>query len=271
MSVIPPLVDSHCHFDFAAFDPDRAAVWAAAQGVGVGQLIIPGVAPDQWQAAAQVSAKYSGIYCAAGVHPWWVKDLVGADLSTQQRDKMRDQLRKTLTASPCVAVGECGLDKLVDGHFEHQQQLFSMQVELACELNMPLIIHCRKAHNEVIALLRRHRPPAGGVIHAFSGSTRIAETYIDMGFYLGIGGTITYERAHKTRQAVSDVPLTALLLESDAPDMPLCGRQGERNSPQYLPETLRILAGLREQSVAEVAAQTTNNTRRLFRLPDEVG
>lgn len=268
MSTSPALVDSHCHFDFAAFDSDRAAVWKAAQAVGVKQLVIPGVAPNQWQSAAQVSADHPGIFCAAGIHPWWVKDLVGEDVSTAVLDKLRARLHQTLTTGPFVAVGECGLDKIKEAHFPQQQALFGMQVELACELNLPLIIHCCKAHNEVIALLRRHQPPAGGVIHAFSGSTQIAETYIEMGFYLGIGGTITYERAQKTRRTVCEVPLTALMLESDAPDMPLCGRQGERNSPQYLPDIARALADLRQQSTAEISRQTSDNSRRLFNLPD---
>ena len=267
MSVLPMLIDSHCHFDFAAFDGDRSQVWAAARKLGVEQLIIPGVAPDQWQAASNISADYPGIYCAAGIHPWWVKELVGEHLSAVELDTLRSTLRRALMASPYVAVGECGLDKFTGSDFRHQQTLLAMQVELACELNKPLIIHCRKAHNEVIALLRQHRPSAGGVIHAFSGSTQIAETYIELGFYLGIGGTITYERAHKTRQAVCEVPLSALLLESDAPDMPLCGRQGERNSPQYLPDTARVLAELRQQSVEDIARQTTENSRRLFSLP----
>ena len=266
VSVLPALIDSHCHFDFAAFDGDRSEVWAAARKLGVEQLIIPGVAPDQWQAATTISADYPGIYCAAGIHPWWVKALVGARLAEVDLDRLRNTLRQALTASPYVAVGECGLDKFTDSDFPLQQTLFAMQVEMACELNKPLIIHCRKAHNEVIALLRRHRPSAGGVIHAFSGSTQIAETYIELGFYLGIGGTITYDRAHKTRQTVCEVPLGALLLESDAPDMPLCGRQGERNSPQYLPDTARVLAELRQQSVADIARQTTENSRRLFGL-----
>src|SRR5690606_10932943 len=234
---------------------------------------------------AEVSREFPGIFRAAGIHPGWVKGLLSGDDCQARVGELREALRRELVTGfcvargdcgldelkevsleqeqrrlalrvemgrelvtgSCVALGECGLDKLKEVNLEQQQRLFAMQVELASELELPLIIHCCKAHNEVIALLRRHRLPAGGVIHAFSGSTQIAETYVELGFRLGIGGTITYERARKTRQAVANVPLTALLLESDAPDMPLCGRQGERNSPQYLPDIAQVLAQLRGQ------------------------
>lgn len=270
MSNSPVLIDSHCHFDFPVFDADRAAVWAAANANGVSQMIIPGVAPEQWSTAAQVSREFPGIFRAAGIHPWWVKGLLSGDDCQARVDELREALRRELVTDSCVALGECGLDKLKEVNLERQQRLFAMQVELASELELPLIIHCCKAHNEVIALLRRHRLPAGGVIHAFSGSTQIAKTYVELGFRLGIGGTITYERARKTRQAVANVPLTALLLESDAPDMPLCGRQGERNSPQYLPDIAQVLAQLRGQPLEEIILQTSDNSRRLFNLPQEV-
>src|SRR5690606_18969581 len=219
---------------------------------------------------AQVSREFPGVFGATGMHPWWGKGLLSGDDCRARGGERGEALGRALVPESCVAPGECGLDKLKEVNLEQQQRLFAMQVELASELELPLIIHCCKAHNEVIALLRRHRLPAGGVIHAFSGSTQIAETYVELGFRLGIGGTITYERARKTRQAVANVPLTALLLESDAPDIPLCGRQGERNSPQYLPDIAQVLAQLRGPPLEEMMLQTSDNSRRLFTRPTAV-
>jgi TatD DNase family protein len=262
----PALFDSHCHFDFSAFDPDRDAVWQACKDIGIDGLVIPGVAPEQWLVAAQLSQQNGGIFYAAGIHPWWVEQVVADDTGPDNLERLRGDLQNQLSADACVAVGECGLDKMIDVDFDLQQRVFELQVNLATELSLPLIVHCRKAHNEVLALLRRYRPARGGVIHGFSGSAELANDYWALGFYLGIGGTITYERAQKTRAAVKQLPLEAILLETDAPDMPLSGRQGERNSPQYLPEIARTLAEIRAVSVDEIARQTTRNARTLFAL-----
>src|SRR5690606_37745894 len=138
-----------------------------------------------------------------------------------------------------------------------QQQILALHLELAQELKKPLIVHCHKAHNELIAQLKHYQLSAGGVIHAFSGSLEMAQIYRDMGFLLGIGGTITYERAKKTRNAVKHIGLDALVLESDAPDMPLHGRQGQRNSPALIPLIAQALAELQEVPVDEIARATS--------------
>jgi TatD DNase family protein len=141
----------------------------------------------------------------------------------------------------------------------------NIHLQIAQETALPLIIHCHKAHNELIVDLKNFNFPAGGVIHAFSGSYEIAMTYWQMGFRLGIGGTITYERAHKTRQTVTRVPLEALLLETDAPDMPLNGNQGERNSPVNIVRIAQTLADLRGETLETIASQTTSNSQTLFK------
>lgn len=268
--------DSHCHFDFIEFNADRTALWQACTAQGITGLLMPGVAPEQWQNAAQLCARYEGLCYAAGIHPHWIeqqqwfqKDAQGL-LVDATREKIvaliRDQIVQSTKAEKpyCVAVGECGLDKLITTPMALQQQLLNLHIDIANQLAKPLIIHCVRAHNEMIALLKKNKPKAGGVIHAFSGSYEIAHEYIGLDFCLGIGGTITYERAQKTRAAVAKIPLDYLLLETDAPDMPLQGKQGQRNSPEYIPHIAQVLAQLRNESLQDIAAATRRNTLRLF-------
>lgn len=266
-SVQPVWFDSHCHFDFADFDQDRRQVWQACLAQGICQLLIPGVEPAQWPEAQSIAERHEGIYFAAAIHPWWVKKLYAEGFTDESAQELRRSLCAALEASACVAIGECGLDKGVDTPLELQEQVFDLHLQLAEQLEQPLIIHCHKAHNEVIRRLKHYKLPAGGVIHAFNGSYEMAMQYWEMGFYLGVGGTITYERANKTRSALARVPLEAILMESDAPDMPLCGHQGERNSPSWLPTTAAVLAQLRQEPLERIASCTTTNSRRLFRLP----
>lgn len=260
--------DSHCHFDFEAFDPDRDQVWQRCKNADVNQLLVPGVAPDQWPLAAKVAREYEGLCYAVGVHPWWLKDVFDLQqLDSRQFDDMAEELTKAALQENCVAIGECGLDLIHDADSQSvQERVLAMHLKVAQEIELPIVIHSVKAHNPLIRLLKEYPLERGGVIHAFSGSLEMGQEYWDLGFYLGIGGTITYERAHKTRSAVERLPLEALLLETDAPDMPLCGNQGERNSPERLPEIAQVLAELRSQSVEEIASQTTANSRKLFGL-----
>jgi TatD DNase family protein len=264
MNTSAAFFDSHCHFDFTAFDADRSAVWQTCQQLGVQRLLIPGVAPAQWEVAEQMCNQYPGLCYAVGIHPWWIEQLELVDQTKQQQ--LVDLLHRTFTFAPkfCVAVGECGLDKTIVTSLDLQQNLLILQIELANHFRKPVIVHCVKAQNELIALCKHHRPRYGGVIHAFSGSYEMARQFVDLGFCLGIGGTITYGRAQKTRAAVKRLPLECLLLETDAPDMPLYGRQGARNSPEFIPLVAQALADLRGIALAEVAAVTWNSATQLF-------
>lgn len=260
-------VDSHCHFDFAAFGADRAAVWHSCNTQGIAQLIIPGVAPAQWSGLAQLSSQYPGIYYALGVHPWWLAELHLESAVAQQ--VLCEQLSALLATAgdKCVALGETGLDKTINTPLPVQQELLLLHIDLANQFHKPLIIHSVKTHNEILACFKQQPPRYGGVIHAFSGSLEMAQQFIARGFLLGVGGTITYERAQKTRATFSKIPLQYLLLETDAPDMPVCGKQGERNSPEYLPVIAQTLAGLQGLSIEQVAQITTQNAHQLFDLP----
>lgn len=252
-----PLIDSHCHFDFDVFDADRDAVWARCRAAGLEGLLIPGTDPAQWRRAAGLCENRPGWFFAAGIHPWWPQTASG---------DWREAWARALSHPRCRAVGECGLDKLVEYPLDAQIPLLETHLAEAAERDLPVILHCVKAHNELIRCLKRHRLPRGGVVHAFSGSAEQAHTYWSMGFRLGVGGVITYERARKTRRAVAEVPAEALVLETDAPDMPLAGRQGERNSPEYLPEIARELAALRGCPVEQIARLTSDSARALFQL-----
>lgn len=266
------LFDSHCHFDFPEFDADREQIWAGCRMLGIEQLMIPGVSPDQWARAEKIAQQLPGIYFSAGVHPWFIEHSLPqiriSGFSATDAQQLREQLAFWLAKPQCRALGECGLDGAIDVPLDLQMTLLECQLRLARELNKPLILHCRKAHNEMMQLLAREPLPAGGVIHAFSGSLEMAQHYWKLGFYLGIGGTITYERASKTRAAVTAMPLESLLLETDAPDMPLAGYQGQRNSPEKLLRVAQCLAELRGENLEYVALQTTTNAERLFNLAD---
>jgi len=250
------LIDSHCHFDFQVFDPDREAVWRDCRAQGLTDLILPGTDPTQWQRARDLSHSREGLWFSVGLHPWWLDSAKGHDWEGSLVELLQDP--------KCVALGECGLDKLIDTPMAEQEQYLVRQLDLARDWNKPVILHCVKAHNSLIRLLKQHTLPKGGVVHAFTGSTEIAKTYWKMGFRLGVGGSITYPRAKKTRAAVAALPEQALLLETDAPDMPLVGRQGQRNSPQYLEMIVRELAALRLVSPEQIARQTAANARDLF-------
>jgi TatD DNase family protein len=277
MQMIEPLFfDSHCHLDFAAFDVDRAAVWKACNAQGIRRLMIPGVSPSQWQNAARLCGQYDGFFYSVGIHPHWIEQqpwfdsAAGVGLPDTLQDELLGSIQNEFAlvenppGSRCLAIGECGLDNLIAVPSRVQEQLLMIHIELANRLRKPLIVHCVRAHNELIALLKRHQPGFGGVIHAFSGSYEMARQYVDLGFYLGVGGTITYARAQKTRATIANIPLSFLVLETDAPDMQVSGQQGLRNSPLSLVAIAQTLAELRGLPIEAIAHATWENTCRLF-------
>ncbi|HDZ8842441.1 TPA: TatD family hydrolase [Aeromonas dhakensis] len=253
------LIDTHCHLDFPVFDSDRAALLAECRQLGVGEYIIPAVGEENWGRVMALAAEHDGISYALGVHPWYVGSQTPAVLT---------RLQQRLAERPrgLVAVGECGLDLRSHVPQEGQLEMFEAQIELAKEHELPLIVHSVRANDTVAKILRRLRPACGGVIHAFSGSLQQAEAFWQLGFRLGIGGVISFERANKTREAVRDMPLEALLLETDAPDMPLQGQQGAPNTPANLPIIAQLLADLRQQPLAHVASVLHESTLRTFQL-----
>jgi len=260
--------DTHCHFDFGDFDQDRDALWDACRNERIRHLLIPGVQPDQWPSMQTLCANHPGIYYAAGLHPCWLDSNIDSGTRETQLSSLSQALRNQLDDHHCIAVGECGLDQYIHGDADLQEAVLACHLEIAQELNKPIILHCRRAHNQMLRCLKAFPLKRGGILHAYSGSQEQAEQYWKMGFYLGIGGTITYERANKTRTAVAALPLEALVLETDAPDMPLCGQQGKRNTPLSIRKVAQILALLRDEPIENIARQTTHNAKTLFQLND---
>ncbi len=253
-------IDSHCHIDFPEFDHDREALLERARSLGVTVLIVPGVEPAQWPQIQQQSAQWPGLYWAAGLHPWWLNK-IGATTPVA----LAEQLMLYMGQSGCVAVGECGLDAGINMPMEQQIAWLMCQLEVAKQCHKPVILHCYKSHNSLLDCLRKVSG-LSGVLHGFSGSKELAEQYWRLNIALGVGGTITYPRANKTRQTVAALPREALVLETDAPSMPLMGAQGRRNSPEAIPIIAACLAQLRGETLADVAAYTCANAARIFRI-----
>lgn len=252
------LIDSHCHLDASEFDPDRAAVIARARARGVTEQIIPAVDAGGWPKLRQVCAGAAGLHPAYGLHPVYLD---------RHREAHLADLGDWIARERPVAVGECGLDYFVDGlDRDRQAYFFEGQLGLAREAGLPVIVHARRAVDAVIAAIRRVGR-LRGVVHSFSGSTQQAGQLFDLGFLIGLGGPVTYERANKLRGLAASVPLDSLLLETDAPDQPDSQIRGQRNEPGRLPVVLESIAALRGIEPAALAAATTANARRLFALP----
>nr|WP_272494096.1 TatD family hydrolase [Stenotrophomonas mori] len=254
------MVDSHCHLDAPRFDPDRGAVLERAAAAGVAALVVPAVTAASWPALRQACALPGPLLRrpAYGLHPMFL-----AEHRPEHLQALGDWLERE---RPC-AVGECGLDFFVEGlDADVQRRYFLAQLQLARDLGLPVIVHARRALDEVIHTLRRVGG-LSGVVHSFSGSQEQARQLWDSGFLLGLGGPVTYPRANRLRTLAARMPLDYLLLETDAPDQPDSAIRGQRNAPERLPVIASVIAGLRGQPLDEVAAQTTRNAQRLFGLP----
>ncbi|MGY0504646.1 TatD family hydrolase [Luteimonas sp. e5] len=252
------LIDSHSHFDVAAFDADREAALARAQAAGVVAQIVPAIDAAGWARLGEVCDAHPGLLPAYGLHPVYLD---------AHRPEHLQQLRALLeSGTRCVAIGEIGLDWFIDTlDRERQRFYFDAQLALAREFDLPVVVHARRAVEDVIAHLRRHAP-LRGVVHSFAGSREQAEQLHALGFMLGIGGPVTYPRARRLRATVATMPLPQLLLETDAPDQPDSEWRGRRNEPSRLPKVLEVIAELRGEDPAHVARVTTHNAQRLFGL-----
>ena len=251
----PDLVDSHCHIDVADFEPDRGEVLSRARKAGVRRIVVPAIAADGWDHLEATCARHPGLFPAYGLHPMFLD---------RHRPEHLVALADRIARPGVVAVGECGLDHFVPG-LDHAVQLefFEAQLRLARDAGLPVIVHARRAVDEVTAAIRRIGG-LRGVVHSFSGSAQQARALWDLGFLVGIGGPVTWPRAKRLRRLVSSMPLEFLLLETDAPDQPGAGNRGQRNEPGYLPVVLDVVAELRGEDPDEVARATTANAERLL-------
>jgi TatD DNase family protein len=253
------LVDSHLHLDDERFGEDREQVMSRAREHGVRSMVVPAVHRRSWDAIAALADRHPDVFPAYGLHPMFQQE---------HRVDHLDALPGWLDTHPAVAVGEIGLDFFVEqADREAQHQYFSRQLAIARERNLPVIIHARRAVDAVILSVRR-QPGLRGVVHSFSGSEEQARQLFDLGFFLGLGGPLTYPGAHRLHRLVAAMPIDQLLLESDAPDQPGVEHRGQRNEPAWVRTTLSHIARLRNEDEAAVAAATSANAERLFGLQD---
>lgn len=249
------LVDTHCHLDFAVFDDDFAGRLKQWQGQGLERYLVPAVNAANWSAVRSLAHHYPSIFYALGIHPCFLRGVT---------DKALDDLA-VLLAQPdvsLVALGEIGLD----GRFadtSKQMEIFEAQLLLAKKFALPVIIHSVKTHNEVLRLAKKHQITQG-VIHAFSGSYEQAMAFVELGFCLGAGSVLCYEKARKTRAAFAKIPAEAILLETDAPDMVLPVAQKGQGQPSDARVILRDLALLRESDENSLAEVLWQNAERCF-------
>lgn len=252
------IVDSHCHLDMADYEDCRQVV-ARAEAAGVKYIMSVGIDLASSRAAVALAEEYVGVYCSVGIHPHHV---VGVEDSQYQEIA-------ALARHPKVkAYGEIGLDYARD-YAPHDVQIshFARQVAMAKELGLPLIIHDREAHAEVMAILKAAAPfPAGGVMHCYSGDLQLAAEVIELGFLLSIPGVVTFPKAETMQDVARCVPLESLLVETDGPYLTPDPFRGKRNEPAYVLYTVAKIATLRGISMSEVARQTSANAMRLFGL-----
>ncbi|MBA3988446.1 MAG: TatD family deoxyribonuclease [Idiomarina sp.] len=249
------LIDTHCHLNLQAFDEDRAEMLMRAHQVGVTHVVVPGITAASWAQQRDYAKRYANWFNAFGLHPYFIDQHQDGDI-----DLLAQQLRK----GGAVAVGEIGLDATC-ADMPRQRKLLHAQLELAVEFQLPVILHHRKTLDELLKCTREHGVERA-VVHAFSGSEQQALAWADAGYYLGVGGVITYPRAQKTRRAIAVAPLHALVLETDSPDMPTCGKQGQRNEPAYMTRVFDALCEIREEPPHVLRAALHANTCALFGL-----
>ena len=254
------MIDTHCHLDAREFDTDRDAVVAAAREAGVTTLIVPSVEVSAFPAVRACCQRYPGCHPAYGIHPLYVGAAREDDLDTL-RQWLRDE---SSGEHPPVAVGEIGLDFFVPGYDAlRQERFFVEQLQIAAEFELPVLLHVRRAVDQVLKCLRRSKVRRG-IAHAFNGSRQQAQAFIDLGFKLGFGGAMTWPRATRIRQLAAELPLESIVLETDAPDIPPVWRQGQRNLPDQLLPIAESLAALRFLPLASVLESTTANARKIM-------
>ncbi|MCB8983309.1 MAG: TatD family hydrolase [Ardenticatenaceae bacterium] len=256
------LIDTHCHLDMPQFDGDRTAVIQRAAAASVSQIVVPAIDLENITAVTDLAQQHDGVFAAVGIHPNscanWTGDWLTAVRTAAARPKV-------------VAIGEIGLDYYWDdAPHDVQHEALAQQLELAAELNLPVIIHNRDSSADVVRLLAAS-PLAGrenpGVLHSFSGDWTMAQAALEMGFYLGFTGPVTFKKADDLRDIVRRTPLDRLLVETDAPYLTPQPYRGKRNQPAYVTYVAERIAAERGVETAVIAQHTTANARRLFRLP----
>ncbi len=268
-------IDSHCHLDAPEFDADRDAVVARARAAGVAQVVLPAVARDNFKRVRELAHGYSLVY-ALGIHPLCTAGAADDDLRALH-DALAAACDPTQRDPRLVAIGEIGIDHFVEGlDRERQSHFYAEQLKLARRFDLPVIVHVRRSADTLLKHLRR-TPVRGGIAHAFNGSEQQARAFVEMGFKLGFGGAMTFERALQIRRLAQALPAEAIVLETDSPDIPphwlyrtaaeRADKAQARNEPAELPRIAAVLAGLRGVSLSALAEQTSANVRAVLAIP----
>jgi len=273
--------DSHCHLDNKAFNEQLPALLTQCAKLAINRIIIPAISPDNFDNVLALAKEYHEkpieLYPCLGIHPWFLEGL---------NDKHLEQLSAKVgqNRDNIIAIGEIGIDGAnIKRHVEpekeltKQQHFFDFQLNLAKEQSLPVIVHHRQSHQYIVPLLKKYKLAQAGIIHGFSGSYQQAKDYLDLGFKLGIGSTITYSRAKKTINTIKRLPLESLVLETDAPSMPLSlevmGSEvtakevltpPPSNSPINLIKIFEVLTMIRAESTEQIASQLEKNIEQVF-------
>ena len=252
----PKIFESHAHYDSSKFAEDREELLNSIQENEVGTIINVGASWKSVTSVIELAEKYQFVYAALGLHP----DEVG-DLNEERFAFLKEQCRK----EKVVAIGEIGLDYYWDNEsHDIQKKWFVRQLELARELDLPVIIHSRDAAEDTLKIMKEHAQGLRGVIHCFSYSKELAEEYVKMGFHIGIGGVVTFKNGKKLKEVAEVIPLERILLETDCPYLAPEPYRGKRNSSLYIPHIAQAIADIKGITYEEVVAQTEQNGKLLF-------
>ncbi|MEE4671153.1 TatD family hydrolase [Pseudomonas alliivorans] len=257
------LIDTHTHLDFPDFDADRTQVLDRCRSLGVQRMVVLGVYQRNWQRLWDLTLENPALHAAFGLHPVYIDEHRPEHLT-----ELGDWLTRHKGHPQLCAVGEIGLDYYVEGLDKaRQQQVFEAQLQLAAEFDLPVLLHVRRSHADVIATLKRHTLKRSGVLHAFAGSREEAREYIKLGFKLGLGGAATWPQALRMHRVIAELPLDSVVLETDSPDMAPAMFPNQRNSPEHLPNICTALAALMNVSPEHLAQASTRNAHDLFGWP----
>jgi TatD DNase family protein len=249
------LVDTHCHLDFSPLADDLDGVLSRARDAGVGAIVAPSYDVTSWARVAAIGES-AGVYVAFGVHPW---------VASKAFDSA--ELERRLRAEKAVAIGEIGLDSKVDSvPLVRQREVLVAQLELAVDLDLPVMLHCRGAFGDLLGLIKRYAPRLRGVVHAFSRGPELAEQFVALGLMIAFGGTLTRHNANRARRAAEWAPRDAVVLETDAPSIGVAGVSAENTEPRHLVDVAQALADAKGLSLDEIARMTTANAQRLFSI-----
>jgi len=255
--ILPQLIDSHCHLDFEVFDNDRSDVLQRARDNNISDIVIPGTEKFFWDRIKQLCKNHTQLHACYGLHPYWVSDHNKQDI---------EKLKEYIDSNRPVALGECGLDfRPQQADKKTQLYFFEAQLDIAESHQLPVVIHSVRATEAVIQTIKKFKK-LKGMMHSYSGSQEQARQLIDLNFFISVGGSVTYDGAKNIKQVVKNIPLTSLLIETDAPDQPDKKNRGKRNEPAFIVHTVKVISEIRGESTDIIAEQTTINAKKLFAI-----